>query len=76
MKGMYNGYRFGGTVTIYNPFSIVNCLATLSLGNFWVGSGATSLIHRICRPEDVVEVITKVISATEERPQLVFKESE
>ncbi len=67
---MYNGYRFGGAVDIYNPYSIVCCMATLSIDTFWVQSGITSLIHRICQREDILEVVNK---ATSTPPCLVME---
>ena len=48
LKDYYDGYHFSrrNMVDIYNPYSLVNALSTLELGNYWAASGATSLIPK------------------------------
>ena len=44
IRRWYNGYHFGGK-TLYNPFSIMSCLARKGkLAPYWLDSGGTSLI--------------------------------
>ena len=44
IRRWYNGYHFGGQ-TLYNPFSIMSCLARKGkLAPYWLDSGGTSLI--------------------------------
>ena len=44
IRRWYNGYHFGGQ-TLYNPFSIMSCLARKGkLTPYWLESGGTSLI--------------------------------
>ncbi len=48
LKDYYDGYHFSyrNMVDVYNPFSLVNALSTLELGNYWASSGATSLLPK------------------------------
>ncbi len=48
LKDYYDGYHFseGNMTDIYNPFSLVNALSQHKLGNFWVSSGATSMLPK------------------------------
>ena len=48
LKGYYDGYHFSedNMVDIYNPFSLINALATSKLRNFWAQSGATSMLPK------------------------------
>ena len=46
MKSWYNGYNVGG-VTIYNPWSIMNCLNNKGdLKAYWVGTASTTLLEQ------------------------------
>ena len=48
LKYNYDGYHFSdeNMVDIYNPFSLVTSLAQLRIGNYWVSSGATSMLPK------------------------------
>ena len=48
LKEYYDGYHFceDNMVDIYNPYSLVNALATSKLRNFWAQSGASSLLPK------------------------------
>ncbi|WP_438035481.1 AAA family ATPase [Sorangium sp. So ce204] len=49
VRAWYNGYRFGGEV-IYNPWSILNCVASGALRPYWVNTASTELLqHLIAR---------------------------
>ncbi len=54
LKQMYDGYHFAEDLKdIYNPFSILNCLATQKLGSYWFQSGTpTHLLHVLKTSED------------------------
>ncbi len=46
LKSWYNGYNIGG-ITIYNPWSIMNCLENNGeFKAYWVGTANTALIER------------------------------
>ncbi len=63
VKQWYNGYKFGKTENIYNPWSIVNYVAKYEDGfrAYWVNSGNYSLIKsRILEP-GVKEVVHELI---------------
>ena len=48
LKKYCDGYHFSedNMVDIYNPFSLINALATSKLRNFWAQSGATSMLPK------------------------------
>jgi len=46
LKSWYNGYTIGG-ITIYNPWSIMNCINNKGeFRAYWVGTASTTLIER------------------------------
>ncbi|HQS84081.1 MAG: hypothetical protein B7Y25_03640 [Alphaproteobacteria bacterium 16-39-46] len=46
LKSWYNGYNIGG-LTIYNPWSIMNCLNNKgAFKAYWVGTASTALIEQ------------------------------
>ncbi|WP_367364258.1 AAA family ATPase [Candidatus Tisiphia endosymbiont of Nedyus quadrimaculatus] len=46
IKNWYNGYTFGGEI-IYNPWSIMQCLAHKGkLDHYWLDSGGTGIIDK------------------------------
>lgn len=47
IKSWYNGYTFGGEI-IYNPWSIMQCLAREGeLYHYWLDSGGTNIIDKV-----------------------------
>lgn len=48
LREYYDGYHFSedNMVDIFNPYSLINALAQGKLGNFWVSSGATSMLPK------------------------------
>ncbi|XXT22122.1 AAA family ATPase [Sorangium sp. So ce429] len=44
VRAWYNGYLFGGQV-IYNPWSILNCVASGALRPYWVNTASTDLLQ-------------------------------
>ena len=53
----YNGYTFGGQKTrIYNPWSIMNCLARKGhLDYYWMDSGGTVLVDEALMADNIQE---------------------
>lgn len=47
VKKMYDGFTFGHTNNIYNPWSIMNYISQGQLRPYWVHSGGIGLISRI-----------------------------
>ncbi|MBS0349602.1 MAG: AAA family ATPase [Proteobacteria bacterium] len=46
IKEWYNGYQIGGTTTIYNPWSMTNCLKRGGeVGPYWVNTSDNQLIR-------------------------------
>ena len=48
LKEFYDGYHFSPEMTtdIYNPFSLIYALSKRRLSNYWVASGATSMLPK------------------------------
>ena len=48
LKANYDGYHFSrkNMVDVFNPFSLINALEKEEMGNFWVSSGATSMLPK------------------------------
>ena len=44
LKDYYDGFSFDGVTRLYNPFSIMQCLAKGKLGNYWYVSGSPTFI--------------------------------
>ncbi len=63
VKQWYNGYKFGETENIYNPWSIVNYIAKKEAGfrAYWVNSGDYSLIKSRILETGVKDVILELI---------------
>ncbi len=63
VKKWYNGYKFGNTDSIYNPWSIVNYVARENEGfkPYWVNSGDYSLIQSRITESGVQEDIQALI---------------
>ena len=60
LKKYYDGYHFSESMTdIYNPFSILNALASQRLGYFWFSTGTpTFLIKHLMKDLDVFDFKT------------------
>ena len=44
LKDYYDGFSFDGVTRLYNPFSILQCLAKGRLSNYWYVSGSPTFI--------------------------------
>ena len=49
LKQWYDGFTFGKTGDIYNPWSIINYLDTKRLAAYWANSSANSLAGKLIR---------------------------
>ncbi len=82
VKKWYNGYKFGKTENIYNPWSIVNYIAKHEAGfkPYWVNSGNYSLIKsRISElgvQENVQVLVKGGIIEKELKENFVFQDFE
>lgn len=47
VKHWYNGYRAGGNITIYNPWSIASYLKSRDLKPYWVNTSDNALIQNL-----------------------------
>ena len=45
VKDWYDGFTFGSTKNIYNPWSIINYLDKRELGSYWVNTSSNSIIR-------------------------------
>ncbi len=55
VKTWYDGFVFGETKDIYNPWSIINYLDTGKVGTYWANTSSNSLIGKLIR-EGIPEV--------------------
>lgn len=55
LRSHYDGYHFSdeNMTGVYNPYSLVNALAARRLGNFWVASGATTMLAKFVDDIDI-----------------------
>lgn len=49
LKEWYDGFTFGDTQDIYNPWSIINFLDTGSLGTYWANTSSNTLAGSLIR---------------------------
>jgi hypothetical protein len=49
IKDWYNGYNWGGTDTLYNPFSILSFMKEEVFRNFWFASGSPSFLVNLLK---------------------------
>lgn len=55
LKSWYNGYRFSPVdITVYNPFSLHNCLTKKSLGNYWFASGTPNFLMKFIQKNPLI----------------------
>ena len=58
LKEYYDGFSFDGVTRLYNPFSIMQCLAKAKLNNYWYVSGSPTFMikymkeHKIQDPDE------------------------
>ena len=49
VKSWYDGFTFGSTTDIYNPWSILNFLDTGKIGIYWANTSSNSLVGKLIR---------------------------
>ncbi len=49
VKYWYNGFTFGKSSDIYNPWSVLNFLATGSYNTYWANTSSNSLVSKLIR---------------------------
>lgn len=55
LKSWYNGYRFSpASITVYNPFSLHNCLTNKLLANYWFSSGTTNFLMKFIQKNPLI----------------------
>ena len=68
LKKKYDGYHFSDNMTgIFNPFSILNCLNSGRMHNFWFASGTPTYLVRLLAhcDENINELIGKYYAASQ-----------
>ena len=66
LKAQYDGYHFSARMTdIFNPFSILNCLDSMRLANYWFASGTPTYLVRLLShcEENINELVGKYYEA-------------
>ena len=55
LKEYYDGYHFSedNMVDIYNPFSLINALNKKKIQNYWIASGATTLLAKFVKDAEI-----------------------
>jgi hypothetical protein len=53
VKQWYDGFTFGDTADIYNPWSILNYLDTGKIGTYWANTSSNSLVGKLLREGNV-----------------------
>lgn len=50
LKRQYDGYHFSDKMTdLYNPFSLLNCFASMRMRDYWFASGTPTYLMRLLR---------------------------
>jgi len=72
LKEMYDGYHFSEdtSVEVYNPFSVINALSNKNITNYWVASGASTILNDILKRDDLDDVDLDDCSLDDEQLQL------
>ena len=68
LKRRYDGYHFSNKMTdVYNPFSIINCLDSQTIGDYWFASGTPTYLVRLMAKNNVNinELVGKYYEARE-----------
>ena len=67
LKKKYDGYHFGEEmIDIFNPFSILNCLKSKRMHNFWFASGTPTYLVRLLAHsnENINELVGRYYDAS------------
>ena len=66
LREQYDGYHFSDRMTdIFNPFSILNCLDSMKMDNYWFASGTPTYLVRLLShcEENINELVGKYYEA-------------
>ena len=53
VKKWYDGFIFGSTADIYNPWSILNFLDKGKIGTYWANTSSNGLVNKLVREGDI-----------------------
>lgn len=68
LKRQYDGYHFSeGMTDIFNPFSIINCMDSLRIKDYWFSTGTPTYLMRLLEhsDENINELVRKEYSPEE-----------
>lgn len=80
VKRWYDGFTFGDTTDIYNPWSIINYLDTVKFKPYWANTSSNSLVGKLIRegrPEikkTMEDLLSGKTLVTEIDEQIVFNQ--
>jgi len=64
IKHWYNGYSWGGKVSVYNPFSLLNFFADNgSFQNYWFSTGTPTWLIGLLRSQGIYQIEGQEVSA-------------
>ena len=64
IKHWYNGYSWGGKVSVYNPFSLLNFFADNgSFQNYWFSTGTPTWLIGLLRSQGIYQIDGQEVSA-------------
>jgi hypothetical protein len=52
LKAHYNSYLAGGSISVYNPVSIMSAFEQDSIENFWIATGLLAKIVFVLQPTE------------------------
>ena len=55
IRQWYNGYTWGGTETLYNPFSLLNFMKSREFQNFWFQTGTPAFFYDMIQRNPALE---------------------
>jgi len=65
LKAWYNGYRFTSQdTTVYNPFSLHNCLTKKQLSNYWFSSGTPNFLMKFIQKNPFIAADIETIEGS------------
>ena len=72
IKDWYDGFTFGSTRDIYNPWSIINFLDEQQVGAYWANTSSNSLVGKLIREgsPDVKKIFERLIQGESIRVEI------
>ncbi len=65
LKEWYNGYRFTNMdITVYNPFSMHNCLTKNKLYNYWFSSGTPNFLMKFLQKNPLIALDIETVDGS------------